>query len=178
MKKDKLRPENGGSESHLDDEKTEQLIEQLSEHTYAHTHQIVTSIFEHWGIKYTVSGLNKWLHQKGFTYKKPKGIPHKFDTEKQAEFIAHYKVLTASLPDGELLLFMDAVHPTQDTKITYGWIPKGVDKMINTRQLMAIQSLNFSEKLRTTIPLKRLFIWSLIEQAITVRKWWLMKRRD
>ena len=70
VKKDKLRPENGGSESRLDDEQTEQLIEHLSEHTYAHTHQIVTSIFEHWGIKYTVSGLNKWLYQKGFQGKR------------------------------------------------------------------------------------------------------------
>ncbi len=27
---------------------------------------------------------------------------------------------------------MDAVHPTQATKITSGWIRKGVDKVINT----------------------------------------------
>lgn len=75
LKKDKLKPENGGSESHLDDEKTQQLIEHISEHTYAHTHQIVVYISERWNIKYTVSGLNKWLHQQGFTYKKPKGVP-------------------------------------------------------------------------------------------------------
>jgi transposase len=30
------------------------------------------------------------------------------------------------------LLFMDAVHPTQATKITSGWIKKGVDKPIET----------------------------------------------
>ncbi|MCN4145215.1 MAG: winged helix-turn-helix domain-containing protein, partial [Thiohalomonas sp.] len=24
---------------------------------------------------YTVSGLNKWLHQNKFSYKKPKGLP-------------------------------------------------------------------------------------------------------
>ena len=27
---------------------------------------------------------------------------------------------------------MDAVHPTQATKITSGWIKKGIDKVINT----------------------------------------------
>ena len=27
---------------------------------------------------------------------------------------------------------MDAVHPTQATKFTYGWIRKGLDKIINT----------------------------------------------
>lgn len=132
LKKEKLKPENGGSDSHLNDEQTEQLIEHISEHTYAHTHQIVTYIFERWAIKYTVSGLNKWLHQQGFTYKKPKGVPHKADAEKQAEFVEHYETLKASLPEDEVVLFMDAVHPTQATKITSGWIRKGVDKVINT----------------------------------------------
>ncbi|OED50999.1 DDE endonuclease [Endozoicomonas sp. (ex Bugula neritina AB1)] len=132
LKKEKLKPENGGSESHLDDEQTRQLIEHISEHTYAHTHQIVTYIFDRWGIKYTVSGLNKWLHHKGFTYKKPKGVPHKADADKQAAFIEDYEALKASLPADEVLLFMDAVHPTQATKITSGWIRKGIDKIINT----------------------------------------------
>ena len=132
LKKEKLNPESGGSESHLSDEQTQQLIEHISEHTYAHTHQIVSYISERWGIKYTVSGLNKWLHQKGFTYKKPKGVPHKADADKQAEFIEHYEALKATLPKDEVLLFMDAVHPTQATKITSGWIRKGVDKIINT----------------------------------------------
>ena len=31
-----------------------------------------------------------------------------------------------------MLLFMDAVHPTQATKVTSGWIRKGVAKIINT----------------------------------------------
>ncbi|WP_081869765.1 helix-turn-helix domain-containing protein [Endozoicomonas numazuensis] len=54
LQKEKLKPENGGSESHLDEEQTQQLIEHISEHTYAHTHQIVTYISERWDIKYTV----------------------------------------------------------------------------------------------------------------------------
>ncbi len=132
LKKDKLKPENGGSESHLNDEQSEQLIVHISEHTYAHVYEIVSYIFERWAVKYTVSGLNKWLHQKGFTYKKPKGVPHKVDANKQAEFIEHYEELKASLPESEVVLFMDAVHPTQATKITSGWIRKGVDKVINT----------------------------------------------
>ena len=74
-------------------EQTQLLIEHL-EFTYAHTHQIVAYISEKWDIKYTVSGLTKWLHQQGFTYKKPKGVPHKAD-EKQEEFIEHYDSLKA-----------------------------------------------------------------------------------
>lgn len=128
----KLKPENGGSQSHLSQEQSDQLIEHISEHTYAHTHQIVAYIFERWALQYTVSGINKWLHHNGFTYKKPKGVPHKFNVDKQAEFIEHYETLKASLTEDEVLLFIDAVHPTQATKITSGWIKKGTDKVINT----------------------------------------------
>lgn len=40
-----------------------------------------------------------------FSYKKPKGVPHKFDAEKQATFMADYEVLNTSLNDDEPLLF-------------------------------------------------------------------------
>lgn len=46
LKKDKLKPENRGSDRHLNGEQTRQRIERTSEQTYAHTHQIVTCIFE------------------------------------------------------------------------------------------------------------------------------------
>ncbi|MGB0360772.1 MAG: helix-turn-helix domain-containing protein, partial [Endozoicomonas sp.] len=94
------------------------MTEHISEHTYAHTHEIVTYIFERWTIKYTVSGLNNWLHQQGFIYKKPKSVPHKADPEKQAEFVEHYETLKASLSEDAVVLFMDTVHPTQATKTT------------------------------------------------------------
>ena len=89
-------------------------------------------IKETFKVQYTVSGLNKWLHQHQFSYKQPKGVPHKFDVDKQTAFIEHYEQLKASLSENEPLLFMDAVHPTQATKITSGWIRKGVDKPIKT----------------------------------------------
>ncbi|NRA70290.1 MAG: winged helix-turn-helix domain-containing protein [Gammaproteobacteria bacterium] len=30
-------------------------------------------IKEQWSIRYSVPGMNKWLHQNGFSYKQPKG---------------------------------------------------------------------------------------------------------
>ena len=128
----KLSDESGGSEGHLNEAQTQQLIQHLSDITYCHQHQIVAYIKTTFDVDYSVSGLNKWLHQHGFSDKKPKGVPHKFDVEKQAEFIEHYEALKASLNNEEPLLFMDAVHPTQATKITAGWIKKGVDKLIET----------------------------------------------
>ena len=44
LRKEKLAPENGGSESYLTLEQTQLLIEHLTEFTYAHTHQIVAYI--------------------------------------------------------------------------------------------------------------------------------------
>lgn len=128
----KLRPENGGSHSHLTQQQTEQLIDHLCVHTYFHQHEIIAYIERTFNVRYSVPGLNKWLHQHRFSYKQPKTVPHKFDQNKQDAFIEHYTELKASLADDEPLLFMDAVHPTQATKITAGWIRKGVDKPIKT----------------------------------------------
>ena len=62
--------------------------------------------------------------QHNFSYKKPKGVPHKFDKERQAEFIEYYEQLKSTLAPNERLLLMDTVHPTQATKITVGWVKK------------------------------------------------------
>lgn len=128
----KLAPVSGGSEGYLTEDQTQQLIQHLCEVTYLQQTQIVAYIKTMFDVEYSVSGLNKWLHQHGFSYKQPKGVPHKFDVEKQAAFIEHYEALKASLNDDTPLLFMDAVHPTQATKITAGWIKKGIDKPIET----------------------------------------------
>ncbi len=132
IQKKKLKPESGGSEGYLNEEDTQTLIQHLLDTTYSHTHQIAVYVKKTFQVTYSVSGMNKWLHQHHFSYKKPKGVPHKFDPDKQAEFIQHYEQLKASLREDEPLLFMDAVHPTQATKITSGWIKKGVDKPIET----------------------------------------------
>jgi len=128
----KLTENRGGSESYLDQEQTQQLIAHLSEKTYFHQHEIVAYIKKTFSVSYTIPGLNKWLHQHDFSYKQPKAVPHKFDEAKQAEFIGMYTQLKQTLNDDEPLLFMDAVHPTQATKITAGWIKKGSDKPIET----------------------------------------------
>ena len=51
--------------------------------------------------------------------------------KKQALFIKEYELLKASIDD-EPILFIDAMHPTQATKVSCGWIKKGTDKSIET----------------------------------------------
>ncbi|PCI72707.1 MAG: IS630 family transposase [Gammaproteobacteria bacterium] len=128
---EKLKPENGGSKGYLSKFQTEEVIQHLMEKTYRCSYEIIDYIFEIHSIRFSISGLNKWLHHHGFSYKKPKGVPHKFDPIKQAEFIEKYEALKAKNTD-EPILFIDAMHPTQATKVSGGWIKKGHDKAIKT----------------------------------------------
>lgn len=41
-----------------------------------------------------------------------------------------YEQLKRSLTDGETICFMDGVHPTHNTQVTYGWIKTGLRKEI------------------------------------------------
>ncbi|BCK29073.1 IS630 family transposase [Vibrio cholerae] len=152
---EKLQPENGGSSSRLSASQTMALIEHLTEVTYHHTHQIVAYVLAQFGVCYTVAGMNKWLHHHGFSYKKPKGVPHRFDEAKQQEFVEAYKALKSSCGKEETILFMDAVHPTQATKLSHGWIRTGQDKAIETTgsrsRLNIVGALNLSEIGRTVI---------------------------
>ena len=103
------------------------LIEHLVEHTYHHTHQIVAYVMEHFGVQYSIPGIDKWLHHNGFSYKILKGV-HISLMKQSSKLIEAYNALKASCGEDESILFIDAVHPIQATKRTHGWIRKGQDK--------------------------------------------------
>ncbi|HDV8626353.1 IS630-like element ISEc40 family transposase [Escherichia coli] len=131
LNKGKLKPENGGSDSKLSAEQTAFLISQLSDNLFHHTRDVIAFVTRTWNIIFSIPGMNKWLHRNGFTYKKPLGVPHKLSEEKQRQFIEYYKELKTTVGD-EPILFIDGVHPTQATKISYGWIRKGQKKAVKT----------------------------------------------
>lgn len=103
----KLKPENGGSQSALNQQETVKLIEHFENHTYHYVHEMIEYIKQCYGVSYSVPGMNKWLHRHDFSYKKSKGSK-------------------------EAILFMDAVHPTQATKLSHGWIRTGKTKNVYT----------------------------------------------
>lgn len=150
----KLAPENGGSASHLSAEQTAELITVLTTQTFPSTLSIVAFVQQQYGITFSVPGMNKWLHRKGFSYKKPVGVPHKMDEARQQQFIEHYENLKETAGD-EPILFMDAVHPTQSTKLSYGWIRKGGRKVVKTTgsrtRLNILGMLNLNDISRTII---------------------------
>jgi transposase len=131
-REEKLKPENGGSEGKLDRQQTEALERHLQEKTYLKVSDICGYVARTWQVAYTVSGMTKWLQAHGFRYKQPKATPAKADIPQQEAFIETYLKLLEDTPAHDPILFIDAVHPTMATKISCGWIKKGVDKAIAT----------------------------------------------
>ncbi|WP_262946603.1 IS630 family transposase, partial [Xenorhabdus indica] len=126
---EKLTPENGGSESHLSAKQTADLIDYLTTNLMHTTAQIVAYVRVRWQVSFSVGGMTKWLHRQGFSYKKPKGVPHKFDADKQQQFIDDYQALKDGVNQNEPILFIDAVHPSQSTKLSYGWMKAGKNQV-------------------------------------------------
>ena len=130
MTDEKLKPENGGSYSKLNDIQSRALDAHIAETTYTKVIDICAYVEATFGVRYTISGMTKWLKQHEFSYKHPKSIPAKADLAKQEEFLEKYLNLVADTPANEPILFMDSAHPTMATKVVRGWIKKGVDKPI------------------------------------------------
>jgi transposase len=126
----KLGPNHKGSQERFSLAQEQELIKHLESHTYLHVKEIAFYVCSRWDVKYTVSGMTKWLKRHGFSYKKPALVPGKVDAEKQRKWIEEYQKLKARLPENEAICFTDGVHPTHNVQLAYGWIKKGVSREI------------------------------------------------
>lgn len=148
-KSNKLKPENDGSQCYLSTEQTQELVQHLTENTYHHSHEIIAYALDRYHVRYSVLGMNKWLHHNDVSYKQPEGIPHKFDEDKQQAFIETYEALKSSCGKDESIFFIGVVHPALSTKISHGWIRTGQDKVLETTgsrsRLKIIGALNLSD---------------------------------
>lgn len=128
----KLKPENGGSAALLNAAQTLELISHLETHLYAKVSDICCYAHEHYGIRYSVSGMTVWLERQNFTFHQPIGLPAKANAELQKKHVEEYEKLKLSLADEDHIIFMDGVHPTHAVRLTRGWIRKGQRKEIPT----------------------------------------------
>lgn len=156
LNEQKLVPENGGSQRHLSEEQTQKMRAHLTSHLLPTTQSIIELVDEWWGIRYTIPGMNKWLHLNGFSYRKPAGVPHKYSTEAQQALVEIYEKLKQEAGDDEPILFIDGVHPTQGTKLAYGWMPAGkkahvVETTGSRTRLNIMGALNLNDISRTVI---------------------------
>jgi transposase len=92
--------------------------------------QVKGFIEQTYGIKYSISGVIALLHRLDFVYKKTKLVPSKADIAKQEAFVETFRALETSLPQDEVILFADGVHPQHNTEASYAWIAKGKEKEI------------------------------------------------
>lgn len=126
--KQQLKPENGGSSSHLCCSERKLLISHLQETTYLYVKEICAYVKATYDKNYSVSGMTKWVRSNNFCYKKPHGVPAKASQEKQEAFIGYYTELKSTLAANDVIYFMDSTHPQHQTRLAYGWIRKGVRK--------------------------------------------------
>jgi transposase len=132
IRENKLKPENGGSQARLNSEQTAKLLAHLDEQIYVDVKDICNYVWAEFGATYSRSGMTQWLGRNGFSYHKPAPVPAKADHVRQEAFIAFYENLKKTLPDSEKIVFMDGTHPTHQTRMTYGWIRKGIRKELPT----------------------------------------------
>jgi transposase len=128
----KLTLSSGGSTGKLNETQIAEIEKHLEGTTYLKVGDIIAYVQKNYGVTYTVQGMTSWMHNHGFSYKKPKATPAKADPVKQEAFIQFYEKLLTETPDDEPILFGDGVHPTMATKVTYGWIKTGTSKPIAT----------------------------------------------
>jgi len=128
----KLKPENGGSDSFLNDAQTKELIAHVETHLYVKVSDICGYVHETYGIRYSVSGMTEWLKRHEFTFHQPSGVPAKANSEAQKAHIVTYQQLKRTMSDDDHLVFIDGVHPTHAVRFTCGWIKKGERKEIPT----------------------------------------------
>lgn len=128
----KLKPENGGSESKLSVQDSNELKEHLAKNTYQYVKNICAYVKDKYSKKYTIGGMRLWLINNGFRYKKPHIVPAKADKERQEQFVNLYNKLMRNLTEDEIVYFMDSVHPQHQAKASYGWIIRGERKTIST----------------------------------------------
>jgi transposase len=149
LREERLAPENGGSEPHLDKEQTAKLLAHLESKTCLYVREIVAYVAVAFGVTYSVGGMTAWLHRNGFSYHRPAVVPAKADKAKQEAWLAWYENLKRTLGDDDHILFGDGVHPTHEVQVARGWIRKGERKEIPTngsgKRLNIVGALNLAE---------------------------------
>ena len=89
------------------------------------TTEIGQFILDRFGFDYGRSGLIKLMNRIGFDWKKPESVPGKIDVETQQKFIDAHEDLRNSLGPDEMVVYVDAVHPTHQAKPAGRWLPRG-----------------------------------------------------
>ncbi len=142
---------------------------------------VLAYIRDSFQVEYQPDSVIALMHRLGFVYKKTQLVPSKADLIKQEQFVDQFRAIEQNLPENEVILFGDGVHPHHNTESTYAWIQKGTEKEIlsNTGRVRvningAINPAKPCEIVHhkaDTIDASSTIIWlSLIEARFTTKK--------
>jgi transposase len=173
------RFEMGGSSGKMSVEQCESLKAWVGSTLPRTTRHVGAWIAKEFGLVYeSRSGLIALLHRLGLEYHKPEVISRKLNPETQQAFITSYEKLLNSKGDDEVVIFLDAVHPTHAARPVGCWAPKeqklaieqtsgrerinihgaidletGQTRMIEAETIDAISTIRLLESLETLYPL-------------------------
>jgi transposase len=115
-----------GSSCQLTDEQQMALKALVTARVPRSSNAIGAWLRKNYELSYSHSGLIALLHRLGFVYHKPVRVPRKLDVAQQQAFIESYDKLLNRLEPDESVVFVDAVHPTHQTRPAGCWAPKDV----------------------------------------------------
>ena len=121
-----------GYNGKLSSDQQRELEQYVATETITDAASVVAFIKAHYSQTYTVNGVTKLLHRLGFVYKQTTLIPGKLDEAKQAAFKQSYEKLRDNLPEDEMIMFGDGVHPSHNVHATKAWVRRGQDKQVPT----------------------------------------------
>jgi transposase len=169
----------GGSSGKLSADQAEALKIWVTTTLPRSTRQVGGWIAKEFGLVYeSRSGLIALMHRLGLEYHKPEVISRKLDEKTQEAFIASYENTLNSMGDDEVVVFVDAVHPTHAARPVGCWAPKeqklaieqtsgrerinvhgainlesGQTRMIEAETIDAISTIRLLESLEALYPL-------------------------
>ena len=117
----------GGRQAFLSDERQAELAAWVTVTLPRTTREVGAFIEQRFAISFASrSGLIAMLHRLGFVHRKPVAMSSKMDPNKQRAFIDSYDNLLNHLPDDEMVMFADAVHPVHGAQPVGCWAPPDV----------------------------------------------------
>ena len=134
-----------GRSAYLSPEKQSKLTLELESKVYPTTKSVISHIKKEFGVVYTVGGMTTLLHQLGFSYKKPKGVPGKARTEEQEAFVKKYNRVKKK----GLVYFADSTHPMLNPILSAGWIRKGKEYEVKTNSGRQRVNINGAIEMKT-----------------------------
>lgn len=134
LEEQRLYPAHKGSNPMLSHEESAALALHLEENLYTKVKEIQVYILATYNKSLAMTTVYNWLKNNKFTYKKPKLLPANPNIEAQKAFVEEYETLMNKIAfTNDVVLFGDSVHPSQQTRASYGWVKKGKDKLIEVK---------------------------------------------